>query len=163
MPMFHLADFAATVALFMTGGTHIIIPMFEPGLTLQTISRERVTEVLMAPTLIQMTLDWLEAHPAEAAELDLSSIERLTYGASPVSPTLLARAKSVFPNVDFYQGYGMTELSPVATTLFPEHHKGETLRSAGRPSPTSNSRSSTPRAKRCRTAPKARSWCAAAT
>lgn len=132
MPMFHLADFAATVALFITGGTHIIMPMFEPGLTLQTISHERVTEVLMAPTLIQMTLDWLESHPAEAAEFDLSSIERLTYGASPVSPTLLVRAKSVFPNVDFYQSYGMTELSPVATTLFPEHHQGETLRSAGR-------------------------------
>ena len=152
MPMFHLADFAATVALFITGGTHIIIPMFEPGLTLQTISRERVTEVLMAPTLIQMTLDWLESHPAEAAELDLSSIERLTYGASPVTSTLLARAKAVFSNVDFYQGYGMTELSPVATTFFPEHHKGVTLRSAGRAVTNVELRLSTLRATRCRLA-----------
>ncbi len=64
--MFHLADFAATVALFITGGTHHHSDVRDRGSTLQTISRERVTEVLMAPTLIQMTLDWLESHPAEA-------------------------------------------------------------------------------------------------
>ncbi|WP_218510810.1 long-chain fatty acid--CoA ligase [Variovorax sp. dw_308] len=136
MPMFHLADFAPTVSLFMSGGTHIVIPMFEPKLMLETISRERVTETLMAPTLIQMTLDWIDQHPAEAAELDLSSLNHLTYGASPISQTLLERARAAFPNVAFYQGYGMTELAPVGALLFPEHHHGHLLRAAGRAATT---------------------------
>ncbi len=132
MPMFHLADFGPTVALFLTGGAHVVIPMFEPKLTLETIASERVTQTVMAPTVLQMTLDWLDKNPQAAAQIDLSSLQRLIYGASTISQTLLERARKVFANVGFYQGYGMTELAPTAAVLLPEDHHGKRLRAAGK-------------------------------
>ncbi|WP_321916108.1 MULTISPECIES: long-chain fatty acid--CoA ligase [unclassified Paraburkholderia] len=141
MPMFHLADFAVTVALFMTGGTHVVAPSFDPGRTLETISQARVTNAMLAPTMIQMCLDWLERHSELGAQLDLSSLVGLIYGASPMSQTLLARTRKAFTSVQLMQGYGMTELAPLATVLMPEHHSeagvaSGKIRSVGTPVPT---------------------------
>jgi long-chain acyl-CoA synthetase len=55
-------------------------------------------------------------------DYDLSGLELLTYGASPMPESLLRRAMERFPNVAFLQSYGMTELSPVATSLGPRYH-----------------------------------------
>ena len=122
MPMFHLADFAAVMALIMSGGRHVVVPSFNPGGMMEVVAEEGVTDILLAPTMIQMSLDWLDANPERAAQLDLSSMEHVSYGASPMSQTLLARARKAFSQAKFLQGYGMTELSPVATILMPEHH-----------------------------------------
>ncbi|MDD2058648.1 long-chain-fatty-acid--CoA ligase [Pseudomonas sp. GD03860] len=122
MPMFHLADFAAMVSLFITGGTHIILPGFTPKSALEAIEQEQVTEVLLAPTMIQMLLD---CQQRECAHIDLSALKRVGYGASTITPSLLDRARTMFPNAEFSQGYGMTELAPVATTLGPAHHTAE--------------------------------------
>jgi long-chain acyl-CoA synthetase len=50
---------------------------------------------------------------------------------------LLDQLLAMFPDLDIYQGYGMTESSAVLTALGPkEHHEGGArLRSAGRPLP----------------------------
>lgn len=122
MPMFHLADFAAITALFITGGTHAIVPSFTPQAVLEAIHQEKINEILLAPTMIQMILDWRDRH---GQEYDLSSVKRIGYGASSITPVLLDRARAVFPGAGFSQGYGMTELSPVATTLSAEYHTAE--------------------------------------
>ncbi len=122
MPMFHVAGFAALNALLISGGTHILLPSFVPQAVLETIYRERVTQLLLAPTMLQMLLKWCDDNPQAAALLDLSSIERITYGASPITPALLDRACRMFQAASFTQGYGMTELSPTACRLGPEHH-----------------------------------------
>ncbi|MGQ7819316.1 long-chain-fatty-acid--CoA ligase [Metapseudomonas furukawaii] len=137
MPMFHLADFAAMVSLFSSGGTHVVLPAFTPQAVLEAIHDEKINEILLAPTMIQMLLDWREANP-EAQRYDLSALERVGYGASPITPALLDRACSVFRNAGFTQGYGMTELAPVATFLAaeyhsPEHQQSGKMYSAGRP------------------------------
>ncbi len=137
MPMFHLADFAAMNALFLSGGRHVVLPGFTPKQVLETIAAEKVTEILLAPTMIQMLLDYRDAHP-EAAALDMSSLRLIGYGASPITPTLLQRVRSAFPSAGFSQGYGMTELSPIATTLGPAYHNEACMRngkmySAGKP------------------------------
>lgn len=129
MPMFHLADFAAMMALMISGGKHVIVPSFDPGGMLEVIAQEGVTDVLLAPTLIQMSLDWLDRNPERAAQLDLSSLAYLIYGASPMSQALLARARRTFSRAQFIQGYGMTELAPAATFLTSEHHSDEGIAS----------------------------------
>jgi long-chain acyl-CoA synthetase len=121
MPMFHLADLAAMVALFISGGTHVVLPAFKPKEALELISREQASDTLLAPTMIQMLLDAREADPAVAA-LDLSPLREITYGASVISPALLDRARLAFPAADFQQGYGMTEMSPSISMLSPEYH-----------------------------------------
>ncbi|QJQ10696.1 long-chain-fatty-acid--CoA ligase [Pseudomonas putida] len=137
MPMFHLADFAAMTALFFSGGTHVVLPSFIPRTVLETIAQERINEILLAPTMIQMLLDSRDSCP-EAGKLDLGSLSCIGYGASPITPALLDRARQAFPSAGFFQGYGMTELAPMATMLAPEYHSHEhhlsgKMYSAGRP------------------------------
>jgi acyl-CoA synthetase (AMP-forming)/AMP-acid ligase II len=129
-PMFHLADLAAWGVHLLGGGTHVMIPMFEPRAVMAAIEAHRVTDVLLVPTMIQMVVD----HP-ELPEHNLSSLRRLFYGASPIAEALLDRAMKALPGAAFAQGYGMTELSPLATLLSPEDHTGERLRSGGRAAP----------------------------
>ena len=130
-PMFHLADIGAWMSRNCVGGTHVMLPGFEPVSVAETIARYRITDMLLVPTMIQMLVD----HPA-AKENDLSSIEHLIYGASPISEGLLDRVEKAMPTAALIQAYGMTELSPVATVLDGNDHADASLRrSAGRSAP----------------------------
>ena len=109
--------------------------MFDPEAVLDDASSTHgVTMTVMVPTMIAMLL----AHPDFKPER-LRSLEVLTYGASPMPAALLEQLLELFPDLDIYQGYGMTESSAVLTSLGPEDHRagGELLRSAGRPLPGS--------------------------
>ncbi|UVE16012.1 long-chain-fatty-acid--CoA ligase [Pseudomonas sp. LS44] len=124
MPMFHLADFSALYCLTVSGGVHVPMPAFSGEAAVQAIVDEQITEMLLAPTMIQMMLDARIASPA-LATVDLDSVRHIVYGASPISPTLLDRACEAFPRAAFFQGYGMTELTTIGTTLAPEYHNEE--------------------------------------
>ena len=133
-PMFHIAIGALMHAHAMAGGTQVIVPMFTPVAALQSIQKYRATHTLMVPTMIQLATD----HP-DAGQYDLSSLKVLAYGGSVISEAVLLRAMKRFPNADFVQAYGMTEIAPCATYLKPGEHRGETgktglLKSAGRAS-----------------------------
>jgi acyl-CoA synthetase (AMP-forming)/AMP-acid ligase II len=129
-PMFHLADLAYWGATLLLGGSHVILPGFDPGTVLATIASRRVTDVLLVPTMIQLLVD----HP-QVTEYDLTSLTSVVYGASPITQAVLERAMKAFPSAGFTQAYGMTELSPVATILTPADHEQGQLRSAGRAAP----------------------------
>jgi long-chain acyl-CoA synthetase len=119
-PMFHLANGAAMYSLLLSGGSNVIIPAFTPEAVMSTVQNERVTDVLLVPTMIQMLVD----HSA-LGSYDLSSLKNIIYGASPISAAVLNRATAALPNVQFTQAYGMTELSPMATVLHWKEHIGE--------------------------------------
>jgi acyl-CoA synthetase (AMP-forming)/AMP-acid ligase II len=133
-PMFHLADLAAWYSLLQMGCEHVIVSHFDPKLVLQAIQDHKVTDVLLVPTMIQMVVD-----DPSFGDYDVSSLERIVYGASPIDDALLARAMKSIPSVSFSQAYGMTELSPVATLLSAEDHTDSEnplrRRSAGRAAP----------------------------
>ena len=130
-PMFHLADLAAWAAVMALGGTHVILPSFDPAAVPAAVERHRITDVLLVPTMIQLVVD----HP-RMAEHDLSSLASVVYGASSIPQAVLERAMKALPTASFTQAYGMTELAPIATLLSPEdHHDPALLRSAGRAAP----------------------------
>jgi acyl-CoA synthetase (AMP-forming)/AMP-acid ligase II len=127
-----MADVVFMTGLLMRGSTHVIVPTFDPINVLKTMAAERITDCVLVPTMIQMLVD----HPSRSAH-DISSVRRMIYGASPIDESLLDRALEAFPQAAFFQGYGMTELSPLAAVLAPEFHSREhrasgKLRSAGR-------------------------------
>jgi len=131
-PMFHMAGCGQMYALLLSGGSHVIIQAFTPEAAMTAIQDRRMTHILLVPIMIQMLVD----HPA-LGRYDLSSLEQIFYGASPISEAVLDRATAALPNVHFVQGYGMTELSPLATVLHWTEHVGEGRakgrhRSAGR-------------------------------
>jgi len=119
-PMFHLANGAAMYSVLLSGGSNVIIQGFTPDGVAAAIQRDRVTDVLLVPTMIQMFVD----HP-KLGSYDLSSLKGIAYGASPISEALLGRAIKALPNVQFTQAYGMTELAPIATILHWKEHIGD--------------------------------------
>ncbi|QIS13930.1 AMP-binding protein [Nocardia arthritidis] len=127
-PMFHVADFALWSAGNLAETTHVIIPAFTPSAVLDAIQAFGVTDTILVPTMIQMLID----HP-ELDGYDTSSLRKLAYGASPITESVLVRARKALPTARFTQAYGMIELSPTATLLTPDdHERPELLRSAGR-------------------------------
>lgn len=125
-PVFHLAAAAMLTAIMLAGGAAIILPGFAPSTTIEAIHGEGVTDALLVPTMIQMLLDDPSFEPAR-----LAGLKRVIYGASPIAETTLDRLMEAAPHVDFYQAYGMTEVSCAATILQPQFHRGDHRR-AGR-------------------------------
>ncbi len=135
-PMFHLADMGCGLAHWFEGNGHVVLPAFRPEDVLDSIERDRITHMLMVPTMIQMLVDHPSMHERPR---DLGSLRTIAYGASPISEAVLDRAMAALPGVDFAQAYGMTELSPVATVNPAWAHRPEgrargLTRSAGRAS-----------------------------
>lgn len=131
-PMFHLADCASTFAVTLAGGCHSFIPKFDPENTLKTIARDKVTNCLLVPTMVNMMINF-----PGLKDYDLSSFRRVMYGASPMPEAVLLKAMKLLPNCAFMQGYGMTETSPLITFLEGKYHTLEgpyagRLSSAGR-------------------------------
>ncbi len=130
-PAFHMAGFAIWVQGMLLQMTAVPLPGFDPPGVLKAIEDHRIKQALLVPTMIQMLVD----HP-EAQRHDLSSMESLIYGASPISEAVLDRARKVFTGTAFTQAYGMTELSPTTTILTDADHGDPVLRrSAGRAAP----------------------------
>lgn len=128
-PMFHLADMASTFAVTLAGGTHGIVPRFDVEDVLQFVQQESVTNTLLVPTMINLLTS-----SGRIKDYDMSSMQKMLYGASPMPEAVLISAMKQMPSVAFAQGYGQTEASPIITSLAPEYHTpgGSKLRSAGR-------------------------------
>jgi acyl-CoA synthetase (AMP-forming)/AMP-acid ligase II len=99
----------------------------------RNIEAEKITGSLLLPTMIYRLLDM-----KEATDNDLSSLETIGYGGSPISPTKLDQVLARFGNI-FVQGYGSTECLQVVTSLSKTDHltakEGGHLASAGRVTP----------------------------
>ena len=136
-PMFHMADFAGTMNTTICCGANIIHQSFDPSQVLASIAEEKITHVLMVPAMLKMVL----GHP-DAATADVSSLECLLYGASPMPAASLQECMSLWPNVGLVQAYGQTELAPIVSSLSKQAHRegGEKLKSAGRPTSISDVR-----------------------
>jgi long-chain acyl-CoA synthetase len=128
-PMFHAASMGGILGIPATGGVSTFVPSFDPAAVMRAIESQGVTMTVMVPTMIGLMM----MHPEYSADR-LRSLSVLTYGASPMPQALLQKVLADFPDVDIYQGYGMTEASAVLTVLGPEEHRagGAVLRSAGR-------------------------------
>lgn len=129
-PLFHLAALWTMFVNTMFAGTHAILPGFNAEKLIDLVAEERVTTVLLIPTMVKMLLD---RHDEGGG--DLGSLSTLLYGGSPISEALLDRARKALPTVRFFQPYGQTEMSSLVSLLTPQEHHGERLRSAGRAIP----------------------------
>jgi fatty-acyl-CoA synthase len=113
-PMTHVAGTLVQPTL-MRGGTVRLMAGFQPGRLLELIVAERINCTLLVPTMIYTLLD----HPALDGS-DLSSLQSLIYGASPMSPSRLLEGLQRIGPV-FAQLYGQTEGYP-ATFLAKDDH-----------------------------------------
>ncbi len=130
MPMFHIGG--AVVALFAAHSKHgafVQMREWDPALAVELIETERCTGMLLVVTMVVAMLDL-----PDFAEHDLSSIEFIVTGASPVPPTLLDRVKDRI-GCRMLICFGLTETGgPVSNTAVDDgaHELANTL---GRPLP----------------------------
>ena len=129
-PMFHAASTLTMTSLPVAGGHIITVPMFEPVGVMRAIREHQPSFTVMVPTMIGMTL----SHPDFTPDA-LAPLRHIGYGASPMPQVLLEKLAQLYPELDLWQVYGMTEASPLLTVLRPDDHRagGTLLRSAGAP------------------------------
>jgi len=130
VPMFHMAGIQMMFANFIGSGTQFVIPRFTPEATLHALQAHRPTSLMLVPTMLQMLL--ADKH---INSYDLSGLQRVFYGAAPITEALLLQALEKLPGVEFIQGYGMSE-SGITLMLPGRYHTAEgralgKLRSAG--------------------------------
>ena len=129
MPLFHVAGANMGMLGLLQGARCVIMREADPGAILALIQQHGVRQAFLVPALINMILQ----HPAlEGA--DLACLEKVYYGASPISEAVLRAAQARF-GASFTQLYGLTETVGAGTYLPPEAHEGGRLRSCGLPSP----------------------------
>ena len=131
-PMFHSADLLGS-PFSHTGAAHAYLPDFAPDAFLAAVEKSRATFTMLSPTLIVRLV-----REGAFADFDTSSFRRLTYGAAPMDAVWIRRAIEAFPGVELVHSYGLTETSPILTTLGWAQHLaglegGDRLRSVGRP------------------------------
>jgi long-chain acyl-CoA synthetase len=133
-PQFHIAGAGTGLMAMFVGGRTVIMREATPELLLRTIEREGVTHAFMVPAIIQAVL----AAP-ELQKRDVSSLKQISYGAAPMTESMLTRAIEAL-GCDFLGVYGMTEAAGTVVVLRPEDHepsgpRARLLGSVGKPLP----------------------------
>ena len=85
------------------GSRTIILRNFNPVEVLETVQKEHVTDIHLVPVMINFILNCPDFN-----QYDLSSIERITYGASPMPPELMKKAIEKIGPI-FWQDFGCAE------------------------------------------------------
>jgi fatty-acyl-CoA synthase len=128
MPLYHCAqldNFLATDVYL--GATSVILPSPDPEAVLRTIERERVTSFFAPPTV------WISLLRSPVFEtVDLSTLRKGYYGASPMPREILQEMRRRLPGLSLWNFYGQTEIAPLASALGPDDHE-QHAGSAGRP------------------------------
>ncbi len=129
-PMFHTGGIIGTLATVWAGGTHVIMPRFDPDLAVDLIEREAVTHTLLVPTMLAAAAGTQLARPR-----NVSSLRYLSHGASPISAETLRRTRQAFPGAELLHVYGTTETTPITALLPHEERILDTplVRSCGQP------------------------------
>jgi long-chain acyl-CoA synthetase len=134
LPMFHIGGIGWAFLGLWSGATTILVSEFVPEAVLDVLERERVTNAVFVPTMLQM----LAAVPG-AVERDYSALRSIAYGASPITTPVLKAALHTF-RCALFGIYGLTETTGAAVQLDAADHdpdgpREHLLRSVGRPYP----------------------------
>ncbi|MFI5610967.1 AMP-binding protein [Amycolatopsis sp. NPDC051903] len=112
---------------WIRGGRAVVLPGFDPGSYADSLTRHRITEINLVPTMLGLLLAGSTLDTAE-----LSALDTIAYGASPMPRPLLSEAlERLGPK--FVQYYGQTEAPLCQTVLGKDDHAGDLLGSCGHP------------------------------
>jgi acyl-CoA synthetase (AMP-forming)/AMP-acid ligase II len=108
-PFFHIFGYkAGCLASIMRGATIVPVAVFDAGVVLELVERERITALPGPPTVFHALLE----HP-DRARRDLSSLRITTIGAADIPAQLVRRIRAELPFERVLSGYGLTEAGTV--------------------------------------------------
>jgi len=128
-PIFHIADLPFMFAAPAFGSCQVTIPKFNVRSFCETVARERINYTVLVPTMMNLLTQFSELN-----KYDLTSLDLLGYGGSPIAPELIHRTKKALPTVKLVQVYGLSETG-FLTGLADHEHTENRLMSCGRPAP----------------------------
>ena len=112
LPFFHIYGLMVLLnSSLESGATCLVMPRFDPDQTLAFIEKYKVTDFFVVPPALLAL-----AHNPKLGEVDLSSLRFIFSGAAPLPPEVAAMAAERF-GCPVFQGYGMTETSPLTNTV----------------------------------------------
>jgi long-chain acyl-CoA synthetase len=134
MPLFHIGGTGWALTAMSRGGTSVILRDMDPAELIRLVERERISHAFVVPAVLMLLL----ATPG-IEKADLSSLDTIFYGASPIAEDVLIRCMDVI-GCRFAQVYGMTETSGAIVRLDYEDHdpvgdRRHLLRAAGKALP----------------------------
>ncbi len=135
LPLYHSAQMhASLMPNLLRGAVTYLMESPVPDQVLEVIEKQRINTFFGPPTV------WISLlrHP-DFDRRDLSSLENLLYGASIMPEPIVAEMARRLPQGRLVNGYGQSEIAPLATVLSPEEH-ADRLSSAGRPLVTVHTR-----------------------
>ncbi|WP_059015739.1 long-chain-fatty-acid--CoA ligase [Mycobacterium sp. M26] len=131
MPLFHVGG-SSYVQYGIHAGIPTIITREADGASLAGAILQGANRTFLVPAVLAKVLESGE----DAIKL-FSALKTFVYGASPMPPALLKAALKAWPDTDFIQVYGLTEVCGAITQLSPDVHRDESrpdrLVSAGQP------------------------------
>jgi acyl-CoA synthetase (AMP-forming)/AMP-acid ligase II len=116
MPLFHVGGTSYALMAISLGARVFVMRTPDPAAALAMIEAEKITHTFFVPALMAM----INQVPG-AADRDVSSLQALSYGASPMPLPVMRASLKLFPNV-MQQVYGMTEQSGAVSVLGPADH-----------------------------------------
>jgi O-succinylbenzoate-CoA ligase len=122
-PLYHVGalDITLTNVLYVGGSVHVL-PRFDAAAALEAIERHRITNVWLAPAMVNLIV----AEPT-LAQRDCSSVRLIVDGGEKMPLPLINKVLSAFPGAWFSDAYGLTETVSGDTYL----DKGKSLDKLG--------------------------------
>jgi acyl-CoA synthetase (AMP-forming)/AMP-acid ligase II len=108
-PFFHIFGYkAGCLACLMRGATIFPLAVFDAGIVLEMVERERISVLPGPPTIYHSLLD----HP-DRTRRDISSLRVGVTGAADIPVELIRRVREELPFERILTGYGLTEAGTV--------------------------------------------------
>jgi acyl-CoA synthetase (AMP-forming)/AMP-acid ligase II len=141
VPPYHIAGVSAVLTATYGGRAIAQLSTFDPEEWIDLAREAKVTHAMVVPTMLKRIIEVLEETGGGLPDLRLMS-----YGGGRMPLTVIEKAMTLLPHVDFVNAYGLTETSSTIAVLGPEDHREamassdglvrRRLESVGRPLPT---------------------------
>ncbi|MEV7086179.1 long-chain fatty acid--CoA ligase [Streptomyces sp. NPDC093085] len=129
-PLYHVGGLdMPALGVLHAGGKVVLQRRFDAAAVLRDIQRHRVTNVWLAPAMVNAVLE-----VPDRERYDTSSVRFILGGGEKTPEPLLRRIMTAFPRAWFADAYGLTETVSGDTFLDREHALSK-LGSVGRPVP----------------------------
>ncbi|MGO2110965.1 MAG: class I adenylate-forming enzyme family protein [Pseudoclavibacter sp.] len=120
MPIWHASPLNNWfLSMMYLGGTVVLLKEYHPVHFLQAVQQHRATAFFGAPIAYLAPLKVLPTIGKELGEFDLSSMRLWAYGGAPLGAETVRMLQQAYGTDAFYQVYGMSEMGPVGSALYP--------------------------------------------
>ena len=120
LPLYHSAQMHVFLMPYIAvGASSRLHEGADPAAALAEIEARSITSFFAPPTF------WIALlHHPDFARRRLGSLRKAYYGASIMPVPVLEELQARLPGLGFYNCFGQSEISPLATVLRPEEHAG---------------------------------------